>query len=82
MGGVGRILALEGRAAVQQEEEQVEGDEEQEQNVPPAAAAAAAATALSVGTVPPLPGSRDTAMETEEGGGWGSWPMGCVCGSD
>lgn len=81
MGGVGRILALEGRAAVQQEEEQVEGDEEQEQNVPPAAAAAAA-TALSVGTVPPLPGSRDTAMETEEGGGWGSWPMGCVCGSD
>lgn len=56
-------MALEGRAAVQQEEEQVEEDEEQEQNVPPAAAAA-----LSVGAVLPLPGSRDAAMDTEEGG--------------
>lgn len=63
MGLVGRILALEGRAAVEQDE-QVEEGEEQEQNTPPVT------VVVSVGMAGPPACSRGVAVDT---GGAGIW---------
>lgn len=83
MGGFGRILALEGRAAAEEKVE--EEEEEEEQNAPPLLAE------LSVCAVLPLPGSRGTTIDTCDVGIWErsrGWPWGaewdsgargCVC---
>lgn len=57
-------MALEGRAAIEQVGEQVEDDGEQEQKGP------AVVAVLSLGTVVPLPGSRDVVVDPGDVGVW------------